>query len=151
MPPAKKPNHRHQMLNLHKDLIIALKNRSALTNESMSSFVERILYDALGFEKRKDDYYKFFRWCIHHKRGTYRYAENRKFYKEELKFIIKHKVMKHPDKWSNNEKQIFKLMFRNSSFTTPEGDHPERIFNLPQLNKKNYMNAYNVKWDVENE
>jgi hypothetical protein len=147
MPRKRKPNRKHQMLNLDKSLIVALKNRSAVSPESMSDFVERILFSALNLEQHQEDFKKFFRWCIHHKRGVE--PQHKKFYDYELAFMLSHGVITHPNQWSPDQEKDFKNMFRFSSFTNPAGDNPEEIFNLTQLNKTNFMKAYNVKWSVK--
>jgi hypothetical protein len=75
--------------------------------------------------------------------------QHKKFYDYELAFMLSHGVITHPNQWSPDQEKDFKNMFRFSSFTNPAGDNPEEIFNLTQLNKTNFMKAYNVKWSVK--
>jgi len=139
---------------LPSDLLRKLRQRRVDTGESASKFVSRMLKKELYQEKKKTNYDNFFKWCVLHKRCRVVRpqqvvpAKYQDFYENELGYLLRAEVFtKHPEEWTPEENRTFGDLFRvHGHFVR---DNPSRIFELENLNKKRFLQSYNVLWDVE--
>jgi len=139
---------------LPSDLLKKLKLRRVHTGESASKFISRMLKKELYHEKKKTNYDNFFNWCMIHKRCVLVRpqkiipAKNRDFYDNELGYLIRAEVFtKHPEEWTPEENRTFNDLFRGHGHFITE--NPSRIFELENLNKKRFLQSYNIIWDVK--
>ena len=137
------------MLNLPEKLILALKQRSNLSNESMSHYCTRVLSKSLGLEEKTNLLNDFHRWCNHHLYPEH-YRFDRKFYEEELEFLVTKEIMKEPSTWTKAEERKFKDVFAlNSRIKRERGVQVEDVMMLPQIHGGKFMEAYKVFYTVK--
>ena len=146
--------HEQAIFYLPSDLLQKLKLRRVQTGESASSFVSRVLRNELYQEDKRTAFDEFKFWCKIHKRckinlpQTVVPAKYQDFYTDELAYMMEFGVWdKHPDKWTAEEKRTFGDLWRIKGHFID--DNPSRIFEMENLNKKEFMKSYNFKWEVK--
>ncbi len=146
--------HEQAIFYLPSDLLQKLKLRRVQTGESASSFVSRVLRNELYQEDKRTAFDEFKFWCKIHKRckinlpQTVVPAKYQDFYTDELAYMMEFGVWdKHPDKWTAEERRTFSDLWRVKGHFIDE--NPSRIFEMENLNKKEFMKSYNFKWEVK--
>ena len=146
--------HEQAIFYLPSDLLQKLKLRRVQTGESASKFVSRVLKNELYQENKRTAFDDFKFWCRIHKLckinlpQTVIPAKHRDGYDAELKYMMEFNVWdKHPDEWTAEENRTFGDLWRIHGHFIE--DNPSRIFEMENLNKKEFMKSYNFKWEVK--
>ena len=146
--------HEQAIFYLPADLLQKLKLRRVQTRESASKFVARVLRSELYQENKRTAFDEFKVWCRIHKECKITLPQSvipakfQDFYKNELEYMMEFGVWdKHPDDWSREEQRTFGDLWRIKGHFID--DNPSRIFEMENLNKKEFMKSYNFKWEVK--